>query len=59
MRLRDKYLAVRRDGAVPGFERYRREHGDGDPEAPAHRPDDPGTAARFRAGSRRVYPEKP
>jgi hypothetical protein len=44
-------------GQALDFERYRAAHGNGDPEAPQHRPDDPGTVARFKAGSRRVYPE--
>jgi hypothetical protein len=39
------------------FERYRHEHGDGDPDASPHRPDDPGTVARIKAGSHRIYPE--
>lgn len=44
-------------GQAGDFERYRREHGDGDPEAPRHREDDPGIVAKFKAGSRRIYPE--
>jgi hypothetical protein len=44
-------------GQADDFGRYRAEHGDGDPEAPPHRPDDPETVARFKAGSRRVYGE--
>lgn len=43
-------------GQAGDFERYRREHGDGDPDAPAHRPDDPETVTRIRAGSHRIYP---
>lgn len=40
------------------FERYRRAHGDGDPDAPPHRLDDQETVTRMKAGSRRV-PEAP
>lgn len=43
-------------GQAGDFDRYRREHGDGDPDAPAHRPDDPETVARIKAGSHRIYP---
>jgi hypothetical protein len=43
-------------GQASDFERYRAEHGVSDPEAPPHRPDDPETIARFKAGSRRIYP---
>jgi hypothetical protein len=43
-------------GQATDFERYRAEHGDGDPEAPPHRVDDPETVARFKAGSHRIYP---
>jgi hypothetical protein len=43
-------------GQARDFERYRAEHGDGDPEAPPHRLDDPETVARFKAGSKRIYP---
>jgi hypothetical protein len=38
------------------FERYREENGDGDPDAPLHRTDDPETVKRIKAGSHRVYP---
>jgi hypothetical protein len=44
-------------GQAADFERYRAEHGDGDPDAPAHRPDDPETVSRFKAGSQRIYPD--
>jgi hypothetical protein len=30
------------------FDRWRREHGDGDPDAPRHREDDPETIAKMR-----------
>jgi hypothetical protein len=43
-------------GQAADFERYRSEHGDGDPEAGPHRPDDPETVARIKAGSHRIYP---
>lgn len=33
------------------FEAYRRRYGDGDPDAPPHRPDDPAVVARIKAGS--------
>ena len=42
-------------GQAADFERYRAENGDGDPEAPPHRPDDPETVSRFKAGSKRIY----
>lgn len=32
------------------FEEYRRSHGDGDPDAPPHRPDDPAVVGRFGTG---------
>ena len=41
-----------------GFERYRRENGDGDPDAGPHRKDDPDTVARFKAGSKLYYQEE-
>jgi hypothetical protein len=44
-------------GQAADFERYRAEHGDGDPDAPQHRRDDPETVARLKAGSHRIYPE--
>jgi len=44
-------------GQAGDFERYRAEHGDGDPDAPLHRTDDPTTVARIKAGSKRVYPD--
>jgi hypothetical protein len=33
------------------FEEYMSEHGQGDPDAPAHRPDDPAVVAQIKAGS--------
>lgn len=33
------------------FEAYRAEHGEGDPDAPPHRQDDPEIIARWRAGT--------
>jgi hypothetical protein len=44
-------------GQAGDFERYRFENGDGDPEGLPHRPDDPETVARIKAGSRRIYLE--
>jgi hypothetical protein len=44
-------------GLAGDFERYRAEHGDGDPDAPAHRTDDPAVVSRIKAGSHRIYPE--
>jgi len=32
------------------FDRYRFEHGEGDPDAPPHRTDDPATIAKMRFG---------
>lgn len=43
-------------GQAGDFERYRAEHGDGDPDAPPHRADDPAVTTKIKAGSRRVYP---
>jgi hypothetical protein len=43
-------------GQADDFERYRAGHGDGDPDAGPHRPDDPETVSRIKAGSHRVYP---
>lgn len=40
-------------GLANDFDRYRSEHGDGDPDAPPHRTDDPETIARMRAGTAR------
>lgn len=42
-------------GQAGDFERYRAEHGDGDPDAGPHRPEDLAVTSRIRAGSRRVY----
>jgi hypothetical protein len=44
------------------FEDWRRQHDQGDPDAPPHRPDDPEVVARIKAGStpdgwRRQEPE--
>lgn len=39
------------------FERYRIAHGNGDLDAPPHRPDDLQVVTRIKAGSHRVYPE--
>lgn len=45
-----EYIAdVRR--LAESFEEYRREHGDGDPEAGPHRTDDPEIVAQIKAGS--------
>jgi len=43
-------------GQADDFERYRREFGDSDPDAPLHRTDDPETVSRIKAGSKRIYP---
>jgi hypothetical protein len=41
-------------GQADDFETYRAEHGDGDPEAPPHRADDPATISQIKAGSHRI-----
>jgi hypothetical protein len=43
-------------GQAGDFDRWRTEHGAGDPDAPRHRTDDPAVVTRIRGGSRRVYP---
>lgn len=45
-----EWVASIRDQAS-AFERYRELHGDGDPDAPPHRPDDPAVVSRIKAGS--------
>lgn len=37
------------DGLAADFEAYRRDHGDGDPDAPPHREDDPAVVGQFGA----------
>lgn len=41
------------DGLALDFEEYRIQNGDGDPDAPPHRQDDPDVIARFRRGTER------
>jgi len=41
-------------GQADDFEAYCQEHGAGDPDVGAHRPDDPATVSRLKAGSRRI-----
>jgi hypothetical protein len=41
------------EGMAGDWERYRASHGDGDPDAPPHRADDPVVVSRLRAGSAR------
>lgn len=43
-------------GQANDWERYRAEYGEGDPDAPPHRPDNPEVVGRLRAGSERLYP---
>lgn len=43
-------------GQADDFDRYRREAGEGDPDAGPHRTDDPEVISRIRAGSHRIYP---
>src|SRR6266852_4279170 len=42
-------------GQANDFELYRKIYGDGDPEAPPHRRDDPATVVRIKAGSQRMF----
>lgn len=41
------------DGLALDFEEYRLTHGDGDPDAPPHRSDDPEVLIRFKRGTER------
>lgn len=43
------------EGLSDDFDAYRAEHGDGDPDAPPHRPDDPAVVSRFVRGSERLH----
>jgi hypothetical protein len=64
--LADEYEALGMDaelvddlhGQANDWERFRVEFGDGDPDAPLHRTDDPSVVARFQEtyGSARTYP---
>lgn len=40
-------------GLADDFDQYRVEHGNGDPDAGPHRPDDPTVIARFKRGTDR------
>ncbi|HSX15071.1 MAG TPA: hypothetical protein VLE72_04185 [Candidatus Saccharimonadales bacterium] len=40
-------------GLADDFGQYRQEHGDGDPDAGPHRPDDPAVVSRFKRGTDR------
>lgn len=42
-------------GQADDYEIFRREHGDGDPDAPLHRTDDPDVVSRITWGSQRIY----